>query len=744
MNLTSDRYQSFYQITIYLCGFLLFMEWLMPLDVIGEFNNISIFYIYAAFCFFISFIQINWMISVPLKLVGLLFILDGLFIGERIFSSGWFTIVYDQILYNIQVIQSQQWWEMTPMFRSLLFLILLWLMSYLLFYWFIIAKRMLVFVVLTILYVTVVDTFTVYDGKWAIIRTFILAMVSLGLAHFYKEMEKESISVKSLKFTYRWVVPLVGMVILSSVLGFASPKLTPQWPDPVPYLTSANPGAGSGDGPGNGPVQKVGYGENDSRLGGGFIQDDTPVFRAMSQDEQYWRVESKDAYTGKGWEDTLDDETSDVTSQDLEFSTFTDDVETEERISFLDFTGEADFNKLIYPYGVGSISRFSQDEFSENLSFQLHDNTGEIDTFESGDPVQLEEYVVDYNMPSFEYSQLREADEEDPEEIVEQYTQLPDNLPNRVVNLGSQIVEGEDNRYDRAKAVEAYFAANDFEYETEDVEVPEGNEDYVDQFLFETQLGYCDNFSTSMVVLLRSQDIPARWVKGFTGGELTQETASVEDQNLNVYEVTSGNAHSWVEVYFPEVGWVPFEPTQGFANNADFYTEVEQSDDGETSAEQDSETEDTEENNNENPNQAQQQEEAESDQAAAGAGDDNNWTPIWITSALLIFLAAILFFVRHRLMAAYLRRQIRKKPGRDTFERAYIFLLKVFEKRKMKRHANQTLRDFANQVDARYQSSDMRQLTYHYERMLYRNEQGLEQMSKVTELWENLIKKALS
>src|SRR5699024_6506512 len=115
------------------------------------------------------------------------------------------------------------------------------------------------------------------------------------------------------------------------------------------------------------------------------------------------------------------------------------------------------------------------------------------------------------------------------------------------------------------RAIESYFASNGFVYETENVAVPSEQEDYVDQFLFDTRAGYCDNYSSSMVVLLRTLDIPARWVKGFTSGE--QISSSLDDTE-EVYEVTNANAHSWVEVYFSDVGWVPFEPTKGFSNFA--------------------------------------------------------------------------------------------------------------------------------------------------------------------------------
>ncbi|WP_173917443.1 transglutaminase domain-containing protein [Halobacillus sp. Marseille-Q1614] len=735
MNLTRPQ-QTIYHSLIYICGFLLFLEWLRPLDEIAEFNNVGIFFVYAGYCFFISFLQFSWLISVPLKLAGLVFIIDGSYIAERIFSRDWFSAIYDQFLYNIHIIQAQEWWQMTPMFRTLLFLVLLWLMSYLLYYWFIIAKRMLLFILMTIIYVTVIDTFTIYDGKWAIIRTFVVAMIALGLTHFFKEMERESIALNNQKFT--WMAPLITFVLFASVLGYAAPKLEPQWPDPVPYLTSGNPGAGSGYGDG---VQKVGYGENDSRLGGGFIQDDTLVFRAFAQDDQYWRIESKDTYTGRGWEDTLQGETTMVSPFDLEFSTFTENVETEERVSYLSFTGEANFNKLVYAYGARSVNRFPQD-----MSLQLHNYTGEIDTLRGGNPTQVESYILDYDSPSFEYNQLREASDEDPEEIIEFYTQLPDSLPERVRELAGEIIDDQDNRYDQVKAVETYFSANGFEYETENVAVPGEEEDYVDQFLFETQVGYCDNFSTSMVVLLRSQGIPARWVKGFTGGERLEERAAIEGEELSIYEVTSGNAHSWVEVYFPDVGWVPFEPTQGFSNNTDFFLEVEDSEGSDAETEEGGGASEAEESDMENPNQAAQQDQTET--VEGGAADSNNdnfrLAPLLIALAVIASLGSAAYFTRFRWLSGIYGRRFKNNPNGDTFERAYLFLLKALEHRGLKRYSGQTLRDFAARVDSRYQSGEMRQLTHYYERTLYRNEMDRESSGKVTELWENLIKKTLS
>ncbi|MGI9534400.1 MAG: transglutaminaseTgpA domain-containing protein [Thermodesulfobacteriota bacterium] len=81
------------------------------------------------------------------------------------------------------------------------------------------------------------------------------------------------------------------------------------------------------------------------------------------------------------------------------------------------------------------------------------------------------------------------------------------------------------------------------------------NEDIppVDQFLFEKREGHCEYFATSMVVLLREMGIPSRLVTGFIGGEFN---------NLGEYFIVrESDAHAWVEVYFPEYGWVSFDPT---------------------------------------------------------------------------------------------------------------------------------------------------------------------------------------
>ncbi len=73
-------------------------------------------------------------------------------------------------------------------------------------------------------------------------------------------------------------------------------------------------------------------------------------------------------------------------------------------------------------------------------------------------------------------------------------------------------------------------------------------------FLFDTRAGYCQHFAGAMAMLMRFNGIPARVAVGFTTGEVISS---------GVYSVATGNAHAWVEAYFPTVGWVAFDPTPG-------------------------------------------------------------------------------------------------------------------------------------------------------------------------------------
>lgn len=159
-------------------------------------------------------------------------------------------------------------------------------------------------------------------------------------------------------------------------------------------------------------------------------------------------------------------------------------------------------------------------------------------------------YHAEAYVPRVIVSQLRIASTEYPEEIRTKYLQLPSTVPGRVHQLALDLTQSQTNAYDKAKSIEEYLRA--YPYDLEVPAPPEG-QDVADYFLFDLKKGYCDYYATAMVVLARASGVPARFVSGYSSGYYDAEKAQ--------YVVREMNAHSWVEVYFPEVGWVEFEPT---------------------------------------------------------------------------------------------------------------------------------------------------------------------------------------
>lgn len=155
--------------------------------------------------------------------------------------------------------------------------------------------------------------------------------------------------------------------------------------------------------------------------------------------------------------------------------------------------------------------------------------------------------LVSYAAPE----ELRRSGTDYPTWALVKYTQLPDDLPQRVRNLALQLTAQARTPYDMAKAIEGHLSTWHY---TLQVEPPPYNADGVDHFL-STKAGYSEYFGSAMAVMLRTVGIPARLATGYATGD------KVADQDI--YLVTDSHSHAWVEIFFPGYGWIPFEPTPG-------------------------------------------------------------------------------------------------------------------------------------------------------------------------------------
>jgi len=725
----------FYQLILYVCGFFLFLEWLYPLHFLGTSDHFFVFLLFTQFCFLITILQLHWTIGNGIKAVAFIFIIHGLFFSTSLFDIDWIFLLFEDIQLNIGYLFSRDFHMLTGLFRTFLFLLLIWLMSYLIYYWFVTAKKVLVFSLCTFVYIGMLDTFSFYDGDWAIVRTFFIVAITYGLTNVMKDAESTNTIHMFRRNYWKWMVPIFVFSLLAVSVGLLSPKTAGEWRDPFGYITEYFGDNKESDGNGgSGATRKVGYGENDEQLGGSFEFDDTPIFHVNSSEKRYWRVESKEIYTGKGWvaEERGDQWT--YSSGDVPFTNQANQVDYQREEATITFESSKEMNKLVYPYGA---KRVETDESVQQ--YLVHLTKGTIQPTIDNEVTPIQSYTLKYHFPIFQEHQLQNIQESTNNALHESYTQLPDELPERIGELAEEITAEHDTQFDKVKAVEQYFSQGDYIYEIDDVSIPYEDIDYVDEFLFETQAGYCDNFSTSMAVMLRTLNIPTRWVKGFTGGTLLDEAGAGDGY---VYEITNSNAHSWVEVYFSGIGWVPFEPTIGFSGAS----EIEQEGADEPTEEENESVDDRLEQDDVEEDEDTPEEELNDEEdniASAGKKDETSSTfPKYILVGLLIVGVFILYFWRYKIIMYIILSTLHEGQKAKSIDRSLRFCLYVFRKKGLHKETGETLRSFASRVDKAYGMNDMSTLIQMYDQYMYSKEQQID-IHVYKETWKKVIHRAL-
>lgn len=715
MKQTSNEWLE--KVIYYTIIFLILREWLQPIMQLTKTGYFSLFSVFIALCLVIKLAKLHLVISWLLKISFIAWFITYVYSDVSALSAAGLHFLTDEIRYNMATLLSGGWANVTDAFRSSLFFILIWMLVYLIHHWVTVRMSIFYFFVLTVFFIATLDTFSDYDGSAAIVKVVLLGLVMTAML-FMKRMMKNTETVLQWNTYFKYIAPVVLSIVVVGIIAVLLPKAQPQWPDPVPYIKSV---AGQGEGTGtNGTISKAGYGDNDRQLGGPFIEDDTVVFHATAENKQYWRVETKDLYTSHGWENSDGTQIENYIQRDeIPLSMLVDEDGVKMESEIISF---ADYQIVLQPYRTTSVS------FDDsNVDLQINLKTERLVAVSEDEAVA--NYHVAYTQPSYSYTQLKAATNiAIPEN---RFLQLPENLPQRVTDLAQEITGERESVYEKARAIESYFRRNGFRYETKNVAVPSETQDYVDQFLFETKMGYCDNFSTSMVVMLRSVGISARWVKGFASGTEIERT----DDGVRTYEITNNDAHSWVEAYIDGIGWMPFEPTIGFTSPAQIDYDLETASDEEDELLQE-----------EQKQQLEQKQKEELEQTAANKtsiiSTDKSFLK-WLLPliAAIILVASVILVKRRRkwLPKVYVQMNRKKPQTADTFEDSYILLLKQLEAFGLKRQKGQTLQEYATVVDRYFETDKMSLLTNAYERSIYADTTENIDFEEMKEIWEYLI-----
>lgn len=139
--------------------------------------------------------------------------------------------------------------------------------------------------------------------------------------------------------------------------------------------------------------------------------------------------------------------------------------------------------------------------------------------------------------------------------------QVPGNLSPKVGSLALQITAGASGPWQAAQDLKTYLDRHEkYSYKFR----PSQSGNVVNSFLFRQHQGFCDQFSTTFIMMARTLGIPARWVVGYTPG--------IYEVRQQRYLVRAIDAHSWAEIYIAPYGWIPVDPTPGWALGSEWHT----------------------------------------------------------------------------------------------------------------------------------------------------------------------------
>ena len=255
----------------------------------------------------------------------------------------------------------------------------------------------------------------------------------------------------------------------------------------------------------------------------------------------YWRALTYSVYTGAGWGNLP------VTAEDI----FADQVLIQTsypdyRVVHADVTFSDNASERLF--WTGTLFR-ADVPFTAAWIHKADDNSLP-GTDMLAALATVKSYKAESILLNVSAQDLRNSPSVYPDWVRNRFLALPDSVPERVLALARDLTASEPTVYDRALAIQNYL--RQFPY-TLDISAPPAGRDVVDYFIFDLKQGYCDYYATSMVVLARAAGLPARLVAGYANGAYDVEHAQ--------YIVTENYAHSWVEIYFANIGWVEFEPT---------------------------------------------------------------------------------------------------------------------------------------------------------------------------------------
>ena len=321
---------------------------------------------------------------------------------------------------------------------------------------------------------------------------------------------------------------LAGKLLLLSFplalfLFFVLPRLSPLWSISVP-TASAKTGLSDSMTPGD-----IG------RLG----KSDELAFRVKFKNkipdmhERYWRVLILDFYDGKTW------------------SKHTNNASFKPRLTDL-VTADSSLNEYLY-YEYDVISQASEQKWLYTLAnvtgFDSNINMVEGGVLRNAKKISS---PFKYSVTSAVHNSLLGNVESLISLQQSSYLQNPESLNPRAQKMAGEIWKASAQSVPKfLSSMQQYISNGGFVYTLKPNVLNSSSQ--VDEFLFDSQLGFCAHYAGALTYMLRSVGVPSRIVLGYMGGE--------KNKHGDYYSVYQYDAHAWVEYWLEGKGWLRVDPT---------------------------------------------------------------------------------------------------------------------------------------------------------------------------------------
>jgi transglutaminase-like putative cysteine protease len=288
-------------------------------------------------------------------------------------------------------------------------------------------------------------------------------------------------------------------------------------------------------------------------LGRNAAQGDTPVFTVRPLDEieeepprYYWRGRVYDTYNNGQWRSSTLFSEDFAPDDNEDFSLLsTQAEETEARFAFTMLLSK---QGLMYmPPNVVWVNRPSA-----VFAARTTEGARDISAWVADPPLAAgDRYQVRALIRGPYVEELRAAGANYPDWVTERYLAVPEDLKQKLEPLARQVAANAQTPYDQAQAITDYLR-DEIEYAAALGPAPKETDPLL-WVLLDSKKGFCMYYASAEVLMLRSLGIPARMVVGFAQGKADERGVS--------YTVRKADSHAWPEAYFPDIGWVEFEPT---------------------------------------------------------------------------------------------------------------------------------------------------------------------------------------